>query len=267
MLVLNKNKLGLNTASTKAKFENLYNEINTDFRGYGVYWIPITLIRRLMFVIIPMLMPLSTWLQIQFLLFWHPMFVALYMHLKPHKIQTRRRIEMFNEIMILLCIYNMMLFTPFVIDTAVIYSIYGNTFLGVLLLMVFVNFGRIVMNVVTKLIRKRQLMQMMQVKRRKLEEAKKKDVEKMMMSAKEIVKKLPDKKVRKRKLLSPNDLTVIPEVQESSLENLEELILTTQKNENLTAMERRNLQILELTHKSRVEKIKGEKYLKQIVNY
>ena len=63
-----------------------------------------------------------------------------------------RRSHLFNEIMVLSAIYNLVLFTPFVINKEIVFMYYGNSFIGILALLTVVNFGWITLRLSQKVI-------------------------------------------------------------------------------------------------------------------
>jgi len=101
--------------SSAEKMGNLYTEIDINSLGKARYWVPITFLKRVAFVVIPLFAP-AGWVQMQLLLFFYPLYIALYLRLRPHRVASKRRIELINEVLILFSIYNLVLFTPFVLN-------------------------------------------------------------------------------------------------------------------------------------------------------
>ena len=65
----------------------------------------------------------------------------------PHKVPQRRRIEIINEILILIAIYNMVLFTPFVTNDEAIENYYSLSFLVIVVVLILLNIIRIFINI------------------------------------------------------------------------------------------------------------------------
>jgi len=71
------------------------------------------------------------------------MYITWYTNIRPHIERKRFYFEVFNESMIMLCTYHMMLFTNFTTDIDAIFR-FGYSFLGVFALLFFVNIGNVV---------------------------------------------------------------------------------------------------------------------------
>jgi len=78
------------------------------------------MMRRLLFVAIPFMLPKQQGIQAQMLMFWQPIYMALYLHLSPHACAGDRLMHFFNECILLVAIYNLVLFTPYVTNTSAI---------------------------------------------------------------------------------------------------------------------------------------------------
>jgi len=81
---IQKNRKFLLSKAHAEKFGNLYTEIDINPDGLGRFWVPITFLKRIVFVAIPLFAP-AGWVQMQLLLFFYPMYIALYLKLRPHR--------------------------------------------------------------------------------------------------------------------------------------------------------------------------------------
>lgn len=66
-------------------------------------------------------------------------YVIYYQNTRPHKLNSRVRLEIFNEVIVTICFYHNFLFTDFLVDNESFKFIMGYSFIGILLLCVFVN--------------------------------------------------------------------------------------------------------------------------------
>ena len=130
-------------------------EINTSPEQLSRYWVPITFLRRIVFVAIPLFVPFG-WAQMQLLLFLYPEYIVIYLSLKPHITRDRRRLELFNEVLMLCSIYNLVLFTPFMLNVQYMNTLYSYSYLAIIFLLIFVNIGRVVKNQVHSIRVRRQ---------------------------------------------------------------------------------------------------------------
>jgi len=151
-------------------------------------WVPITFFRRIVFVSIPMVL-MYPWMQMQVLLFLQPWYICLYANLRPHDTQGRRRIEIFNEWVILMIAYNMALFTPFVTSVDTQFDVYGNTFLGLIGLLVLVNIGKVAWKSTTSAIQRRKLKQIRAIAQEALKVRTEKIQKKLTQKSKQMFRK------------------------------------------------------------------------------
>jgi len=69
-------------------------------------------------------------------------YVMWYLNVRPHDSRERVRLEVFNEVLIMLCVYHMMLFSKFTTNiTAQFY--FGYSFLAVFGIMLVGNIARV----------------------------------------------------------------------------------------------------------------------------
>ena len=70
-------------------------------------------------------------------------------HLRPQALREDFYIQFFNETSVLLCCYHMMVLTDFVQDEETIFIV-GYSFVVTTGLMIFVNLGRLIINIVSQ---------------------------------------------------------------------------------------------------------------------
>ena len=79
---------------------------------YWVYFI----IRRTAFFSVPIILWSMPMLQLQILCFFTSLYVILIAYIKPHLDKKAMRLEIFNEVMMMLSVYHMFCFTEFNLD-------------------------------------------------------------------------------------------------------------------------------------------------------
>jgi hypothetical protein len=77
---------------------------------------PLSILRRAIFVMIPAFFTGMSCNQIQLLMFLSFLYMIWYANYRPHYSSTRTRLEIFNEAMILVCCYHMFIFSNFAMD-------------------------------------------------------------------------------------------------------------------------------------------------------
>lgn len=142
----------LNSKSHRKFYEIMYSGLKTDFRKnpIAVHYLPITMFRRLIFVMIPLFASQYEWMQLQIIIFLQSNYVVLYLWMNPHEDKRVFLIHLFNEEMILWCLYHMFLFSPFVNNEDWKFGVFGLSFVSVLGLMIFVNIFKIALDIVNK---------------------------------------------------------------------------------------------------------------------
>ena len=114
--VLRYNIHRLHETEVRARFLNLYGGIKVIKKNpHQVYYQPLFMLRRVVFVLIPTFLFTLPFLQIQALLMFTTFYVMYYMGAKPHYCRYRTAAEMFNECSLILINYHMVTFTDFTI--------------------------------------------------------------------------------------------------------------------------------------------------------
>ena len=122
----------------KNSFESMYEDINKYRSKSSKYYIVITMIRRMLFALIPAVFYKYDYLKVQLLCLMSSFYIIWYAGVRPHIWNSRYRMEIFNESMIMLFNYHMILFTDFCFDNKVQYLV-GGSFQACILIIVFVN--------------------------------------------------------------------------------------------------------------------------------
>ena len=129
ILITKKDVLGLD--ETKSKYEVMYTGIKYWRDDLCVYYWPIFLLRRILFATIPALLCTQPSLQLQLLCFMTTLYIKTIVSIRPQILSVDRRLETFNEIMIMFTCYHMFCFTYFVLDDHQQYLM-GYSMIGVL---------------------------------------------------------------------------------------------------------------------------------------
>ena len=103
----------LETDNVKARIANFYQEIDLSRGRWSLAYYTIFLIRRIVFVAIPTFICFWPWLQLQMLLLLTLMYIVYYGGTRPHQSKQRGRLELFNEVMIMVMNYHMVCFLEF----------------------------------------------------------------------------------------------------------------------------------------------------------
>jgi hypothetical protein len=99
------------------RISNFYADIKLTRRmdSHLAYY-TIFLIRRIIFVSIPTFMYKYPFYQVQILIFLTSLYIIFYAGSKPHIYKSRRWIEVFNEVWVMMMNYHLIIFTDFVRD-------------------------------------------------------------------------------------------------------------------------------------------------------
>ena len=77
------------------------------------------------------------------------LYIMWYINVQPHVTRERKYLEIFNEIMIIMCTYHMVLFSQFN-GSPELHFLLGYTYVGVIALVIVVNIGLLLFKSVTK---------------------------------------------------------------------------------------------------------------------
>jgi len=139
-IYLNKRRLYLYQTSIKDKVKNLYSGIHLFRDTRNLYYYPIFLMRRLVFVATPTVLHLYPFAQLQLLVFLSTAYIWFYASARPHEDRNRVRLEIFNECLIMILNYHMMLFSGFNMKKDLGFYL-GYSAVTVAAIMIFANLG------------------------------------------------------------------------------------------------------------------------------
>jgi len=123
-----------------SKYDNFTNDVRLTESAAptGKYFYAVFMVRRLVFVFIPVIFVSFSWLQLQLLLVVNTFYVCWYLHTKPLASKSGAYIRLFNEIMLMLVQYHLILFSSFITNPEAKF-LYAYTFVGIIGLMIVVN--------------------------------------------------------------------------------------------------------------------------------
>lgn len=119
--------------------------INHKRQGSRIYYWPMFMLRRVMFVTVPILMFAFPILQLQFLCFFTSLYIIVVVYIRPHTDNNVLRLEIFNEVMLMMSCYHMFCFTEFNVDDLMKYSM-GHSYVFFVTITFFIN----VINMIVK---------------------------------------------------------------------------------------------------------------------
>jgi len=133
------NRDNLDNADVKAKVQNIYAGVQVRRSRWTILYYPLFIARRLLFVMVPLMVLGYTAQQIQILILADMFYVIAYCSLWPHTLLVDTVVEIVNECLQMFVYYYLLLFTDFVPDPYTRYHVYGNSFLGLIVLVMLVN--------------------------------------------------------------------------------------------------------------------------------
>lgn len=92
---------------------NLIKGIKVSRNKWTKYYYPIFMARRLVFVFIVMFIPFDSCMQMQALIFSSSLYIIWYVGVWPHLEKVDAYLEVFNEALLQLCFYHLMVFSDF----------------------------------------------------------------------------------------------------------------------------------------------------------
>lgn len=110
---LNKIKHRLDLKETKDHYSEMYKGIYHKNNKIRIFYWPFFLFRRIVFFAIPVLIYKSTTIQLQALCFFTSLYIVVVVHVRPHSDRNNTRLEIVNEIAIMVQCYHMFCFTEF----------------------------------------------------------------------------------------------------------------------------------------------------------
>ena len=123
---LTKYRSVLSSRAFKKQFEAMYAEIHSNKGKWNKYYIVVTMIRRILFALIPAIFYKYDYMKVQLLCLLSSLYIIWYAGVRPHIWNRRFRMEIFNECMIMLFNYHMIMFTDFCYDNKVQYLTGGS---------------------------------------------------------------------------------------------------------------------------------------------
>jgi hypothetical protein len=96
-----------------AKVGNLVKGVKFSRNKWAKYYYPIFMVRRLLFVFIVMFIPFDSCLQMQALIFMSILYIIWYVGVWPHLERVEACLEVFNEVLMQLLFYHLMVFSDF----------------------------------------------------------------------------------------------------------------------------------------------------------
>jgi hypothetical protein len=154
--ILHTNRDKLQTKEFRDKFNNLYLDVHMNRSPSTKYYMPISMLRRIAFVMIPSIFYAYPFLQLQVFLVMNTCYLFWYGASKPHIDKKRIAVELFNESMIMIFVYHLMIYTDFVTVNSMQFLMgYSNVIFFIII--AFVNIGLMIVKSVEKAKRKRRL--------------------------------------------------------------------------------------------------------------
>lgn len=125
----------------QAKIGNLIKGIKLSRNKWAKYYYPIFMLRRLVFVMIVMFIPFDSCIQMQSLIFSSSLYIIWYVGVWPHLEKLEVYLEIFNEVLMQLIFYHLMVFSEFYVGegrrSLKLYASYS--FVGLLGLIILIN--------------------------------------------------------------------------------------------------------------------------------
>ena len=138
-LIIKRNREKLEEPQIWKRISNFYSELKLRQKLTGhLFYYPLFLIRRIVFVGIPTFLYQFPSHQVQLLIFLTSMYILFYMNNRPHWDSKRGQVEIFNELMILVSSYHLICFSDFNLHAAAQFNM-GYSFVAVIFIVVFVN--------------------------------------------------------------------------------------------------------------------------------
>ena len=122
------------------KWSIIYGELHIHRSKWTVFYLPLFLFRRILFVMIPSFIYMFPCIQLQILVLFSSFYIIYYEGQRPHKVRGRQMLEIFNEVLIMMAIYHMFLFTQFNFNLDLQFFM-GYSLVGLVGLLVVVNIG------------------------------------------------------------------------------------------------------------------------------
>lgn len=151
-------KKQLNTYKLRLRIANFYSNIELEKGNWALAYYTIFLVRRILFVAIPVFLAGMPWFQVQLLVLMSSFYFIYYAGNMPHSIVQRNRVEILNEVIIMHMNYHMICFTEYNLSPENQF-IMGYSFVACILLLVLGNLTLVITNQVKAIQMKRKRQQ------------------------------------------------------------------------------------------------------------
>jgi hypothetical protein len=111
-----KNRDKLKSQEMQDKIGKMYSNISLHRSRWGILYYPIFMLRRLLFVLIPLIFQGYPFYQLQALTFFSSLYIIQYCQIWPHSQKKIGILEMTNEFLLMVVNYHMLTFTAFNIE-------------------------------------------------------------------------------------------------------------------------------------------------------
>ena len=148
------NRENLKDEKVMKKFGKLYNGIATYRNDNSIFYYPVYIFRRLIFVLYPIIFEDYAIFQIGLLVFSCQIYLIWFGSIKPYFKNQANIIESFNEFMLMIFTYHLFIFSNWTYPYQRIP--YGNVYLGCIGIMLLVNVINVVNNTIEKVKTKRR---------------------------------------------------------------------------------------------------------------
>jgi len=128
-------------------YEYMYKGIHLTRNKWTIYFWPIFMWRKYIYIMIPCVFINYPNFQIQFIILTHSIYVIWYTNIRPHIEKSKYYLEIFNEVMIMIMLYIMILYSKFNTNP-ISYFWFGYSYIGALGLLLIVNISLMFYNII-----------------------------------------------------------------------------------------------------------------------
>jgi len=133
----------------KNKYEYMYTGIHNHRSIWSKFYWPVSLFRKIIFVSAPTIFYNYPFAQLMMLIFLSTFYILFYAGIRPHWDNNRYHLEVYNEVMIMMFNYHMMLFSDYCFNQSFQYMM-GTSYACFLGIVVLVNISNMVRNTIEK---------------------------------------------------------------------------------------------------------------------
>jgi len=187
-------KQGLEKTEVRAKWQNLYQDAALYRNRFAKYYTVAFSVRRILFIAIPMMWA-EPMMQIMWFMFFHTIYMVLYVAVNPHVDRKRTLVEIFNEMCLMVCMYHLAGWNGLIADPQMSFDM-GYSFIGLILVTLTINIGVIVYRTVEQWRHKNAVEQSRKLVLQQMKQIK--SVDEMEAEKKAIRQKIRDEFIRKR---------------------------------------------------------------------